>query len=475
MTSHGHRNQPALIRRPSTSALEAASPWIVAAIHIVVAVATMIGLFLTVHRRDMQSQAFEDRWVASGVYQDRWSELFSFWGANGYWNHGGLWYINDDRPFRSWVESGTLNWFDPATFDPAVPYYYRSNTGLFAAPIGLLDRVVATLVGTGHARQVMVFSTQLIAAITAIFTGLLAHRLARSWGMGRQSALVLGLCAQVVLQTSPLILASYWRYYPTHAFAAALSAFMLALAIPPERDRLAKWLAGIGAFAMVAADLPHAMVALGAWALATWLGRDVLDEAKIAPRWRSTAIGAAAAAAVLATQFIVAVLHHPDARFVGSGFLFRTGLDGDRSRQSELLDGVWKLFEGPVMYGSPGRDADAGVAPFTWGILLAAPLLALVLSAIRRRALPIVPLVVGSGAFLGFVAAFSNAAAIHPFAYPVLIVGPGSVALFGVLPAAMTRHPVGRWVAVIAAIGVAGLLAMSGLRAFAVQFPTAGA
>lgn len=464
-----------MTHRPTPSSAGSRSVWFIVGVHLVAAAATMAGLFLTVHHRDVRSSEFQRRWVDTGVYQDRWSDLYRHWGADGYWSNGGLWCVNEDRPFRRWVESGNLNWFDPATFDPSVPHYYRSNTALFAAPIGLLDRTITKFVGVGHDRQVMVAGTQGLVAITAVLTGLLAHRLARSWGADRRSALTLGLCAQIVVQTSPMMLASYWRYYPTHAFAAALSLFMLALALPACRDRMANWLAGAGAFAMVAADVPHAVVAIAAWALVTWLGGGTLANAGIRPRWIPVGIGTAAAVGVIAAQFLVALAHHPDARFVGSGLLFRTGLDGDRSMQDGILDGVRKLFEGPVMFGGPGVETDAGISPITWTILLAAPPLALVLAAVRRLPLPVVPLSIGAGAFAGYVVAFSNAVAIHPYVYPTLIVGPGAAAMFGVLPAAVGRNSIGRWIVAIAASLLAALLAMNGLRSFAVQFPLAAA
>ncbi len=458
---------------PTSSSAGFRSVWFFVGVHLFVAAATMAGLFLTVHHRDVRSGEFQRRWVDTGVYQDRWSDLYRHWGADGYWSNGGLWCVNEDRPFRRWVESGRLNWFDPATFDPSIPHYYRSNTALFAAPIGLLDRTVAKVVGVGHNRQVMVAGTQSVVAITAVLTGLLAHRFARSWSADRRIALTLGLCAQIVVQTSPIMLASYWRYYPTHAFASALALFMLALALPAGRDRMANWLAGTAAFAMVATDVPHAVVAIGVWALATWLGGDVLRRAGIRPRWLPAGIGAVAAFGVVAAQFLVALAHHPNARFVGSHMLFRTGLDGDRSMQEGLLDGVRKLFEGPVMFGGPSIQTDAGIAPITWTILLAAPPLALVLAAVRQLPLPIVPLSIGVGAFAGYVAAFSNAVAIHPYVYPTLIVGPGAAALFGVLPAAVGKKPIGRWIVAIAACLLAALMAMNGLRSFAGRFPLA--
>lgn len=437
--------------------------------HVAFAMLVLAGLFLTVHNRKVDSEAFAREWVETGVHRDPWTPLVRTWASEGYLEHGGLWRLNEDPEFRSWIEERTVDiepWLDPATFDPEVPHYYRSNTALFALPLVATRWVLSPLLQE-DSRFPNVLHSQLLLAAAAVVVGLLTHRLARISGADRTAAVALGLSGQLVFQTNAINLAAYWRHFPQQVFVTGLALFLLAIALGDTRRWLGRGLRVVAVVSMAAADLPHTVATLSAWAIAAAL----LDRDEFRPPrlWR-TLLPPVAVGVVAAIQFTLAMRQHPDAVFVGSGPLFRSGLDGDLAYYRGLLDGYGKLLVGPVLEGV----GVAGTGLLYWGVAIAAiPAILLAASRLPRLRPSCLPLAVGGGGFLLFTAAFSNAFAIHPFAYSTLLLAPATAAVFGTsigaLEGATGR---GRTIALLAA-ATAIFIAMSQLREFAVAYPIA--
>ena len=437
--------------------------------HLTFAAFVLAGLFLTVHNRQVDAEAFETTWVETGVHQDPWTPLVRTWGEEGWLAHGGLWRLNEDPEFRRWIDDRSVDiepWMDPETFDPEVPHYYRSNTALFVLPLVATRAALSPLVSE-DSRLPNAIHSQLLLAAAAVATGLLVHRLSRISGADRGSAVALGLAGQLVFQTNAINLAAYWRHFPQQLFVIGLALFLLAIALGDDRRRLAGGLRLAAVLAMAVADLPHTAATLAAWAIAAGL----LDRREFRPDrlWR-TLTPVVAVGVVAAAQFLVAIRTHPEAVFVGSGPLFRSGLDGDLAHYRGLLDGYGKLLVGPVLEGA----GVAGTGVLLWGVaILAIPLTLLAASRVPRLRPSCLPLAVGGGGFLLFASAFSNAFAIHPFAYSTLLLAPAIAAIFGSwagsLEAATGR---GRTIALLAT-AAAIFIAMSQLREFAVAYPIA--
>lgn len=436
--------------------------WSRVLVHLVFGLLVLAALFMTVHNRRVDTVHFDERW--SGIFPDRWGRLADLWVEEGYWRHGGLWRLDRDEWFQQGVtDGGASQWFDPATYEPDAPHYYRSNSALFVLPIAAAKAIGRLLGADGEQRLVVVLTSQIVVMVGAALVGLLAGRLALLAGADSRASLVLGLSAQLVFQTNPLNLAAYWDLCPQHVFVAPLCLFLIGLTDPePRRSSV---LRVVGVAGMTAVDVPHAAIALGSWAVASWLLR---SEELRGRRLAATVLPAVAVVAVVALQFLVAKWMHPEARFLGSGILSRTGLDGDVASQSGVLDGFVRLIRGPVLYGG-GR---AGTDPLFWSTALAVPFVALILAAVRPRLRPTaLPIAVALGTFGGFVLVFSNAFAIHPYVYPVLLLVASIPAVFGVLFGAL-EGGIGRpRIFALIAIAIAITSSLAALRAFAVHFP----
>ena len=437
-------------------------PFLPLLVHVVVGVLVMAGLFLTVHRRDVRSPAFESSWVKTGVFDQRWINLVETWKREGYWNHGGLWKLDGDQWFEASLK--TTPWFSGTEYQPDRSHYYRSNSALFVVPLAVTDRFVGAVMPI---RWTAVLVNQALVLVAAVLVGLLTARFAAICGADVVGALVLGLCAQCVYQTHPLNLASYFQFYMQHAFAIPCAGFLLALTYSQHGRGWARVSLAIATAAMVMADLPHAACTLVAWGAV----QAILDRRQLAPGksiW--VLVPACLGAMVVGTQFLIASWNHPDAVWSGSALLFRTGLDGDTRYFGGALHGYVRLFSGPVLYGK----GDAGREPIFWTVmLLAAPVVTALAIRWTRLRCTVIPLAAAYGGFILFAAAFCNAFAIHPYAYAVLLLLAGIPAVFGPVAGAIegvSGRP--RLVPLLSA-GIAVVIVFSQLREFATQFPIA--
>jgi hypothetical protein len=434
-------------------------------VHAVLAIAILVSLFLTVHNRRTDTECFNSSWVRTGILHDRWSVLIEAWRREGYLAHGGLWRLDDDPWFRGWIASGDTPWFEEGrNYDPSRPHYYRSNSALFVLPLAASESMLRPIVAE-QSRLPAVLHGQLVVAAAAIVVGLLGHRLARMAGADRTSSVVLGLATQMVFQTNVLHLAVYWRLYPQHVFAAPLAAFLLGIGLRNDRPRTSEWLHAIGAAGMLAVDPPHAVLTLVAWVITSL----VLDRPEMKPRLLlKTLIPALGVAAVILLQFATVAFRHPNAEFLGSSLLFRSGLDGDTGHHQGLLDGFGKLLIGRVL--EHAGVAGTGIA--WWSVVFASiPLTLIIAAKTPRLRIASGLLATGGGGFFLFCVLLSNAFAIHPFVYPTLLLVPALPCIFGLWVGALegaTGRP--RTIALLT-LAFALFLSMSQLREFAVAYP----
>jgi hypothetical protein len=244
------------------------------------------------------------------------------------------------------------------------------------------------------------------------------------------------------------------------------AAFLLALAYEDRHPKSARFACAISVFLMVLADPPHAACTLLAFLFVT----AILTPGKMSLRLcAQTLAPALAGAALIGAQFLAARWNHPDAAWVGSSLLFRTGLDGDTTYFDSAFRGYQRLVMGPVI---PGGKRDAGNGRVFWPLMLAAgPLTALAAIWWRRMRPCLVPLATACGGFILFAAIFPNAFAIHPYAYGVLLLIAGVPALFGpVLGGLDSLGGTPRVVSLLAA-AVALVIVFAQLRDFARGFP----
>ncbi len=443
--------------------------WHTAGLHSVVAVVVLVALFLTVHNRDLCSDSFERDYVETRVFQDRWNDLSDFWATDGWWTNGGLWCLNSDLNFNRWAEDGSLEHWSvegPLDLSGSGRYYYRSNSAISLVPLHLARQTKVMITGSPGGRWLLVLHNQLIVAGIGLLIGLTATRATRAMGLSLTHALVLGLGVQLVLQTHPLLLMSYFRLYFEHLFLLFGACVLLAATMP--RHRLGNVLRFIGVLGMMLADLPLAVLTLLAWATLNLIGNREWFRQE---RWsRFVLLPAGIGLAVIALQYTFVAVFQDNASFLGSSLLFRTGLDGDTTRFESLWEGIIRFIPDGVFYG-PNKAAASGI-PILWiaGFLGVASVLL-----IPHRS-PHAPAVVRLVALAGtlcfpFIVLFSNAFWIHPFAYPMLLLPVFVLAILAAVPALLASTNRMRWPFIVFAAAFAISLTMANLRLFAIAFP----
>jgi hypothetical protein len=435
----------------------------------VVAVVVLVALFLSVHNRDLHSDSFERDYVETRVFQDRWNDLSDYWATDGWWANGGLWCLNSDLNFNRWAENGSLGHWSvegPLDLSGSDRYYYRSNSAISLVPLHMARQAKVMITGSPGGRWLLVLHNQFIVAGIGLLIGLTATRATRAMGLSMTHALVLGLGVQLVLQTHPLLLMSYFRLYFEHLFLLFGACVLLSATM--HHHRLGSVLRFIGVFGMVLADMPLALLALSAWAILNLIG----DRAWFRQEgWsRFVLLPAGIGLAVIALQYAFVAVFQDNASFLGSSLLFRTGLDGDATQFGSWWEGLSGFMWGGVFYG-PNQEA-AGASPLFWVSGLLAVAVVFVIAAFRERFGPMARLVALAGTLcFPFVALFSNAFFIHPFAYPMLLLPVILLSLFAGVPAYLATLSRAPSLLILCAGIMAIIMSASNLRQYAVAFP----
>src|SRR6185369_12823923 len=102
----------------------------------------------------------------------------------------------------------------------------------------------------------------------------------------------------------------------------------------------------------------------------------------------------------------------------------------------------------------------------------AATLFVVIMAALRRIPLAvIVPLLALLGAYLLYASLFSQAVAIHPYYYDVMIFTPLMLALFVLAPSLLESKMLSQGVVVVAIIFLAAWVSLFQMRRYSVEYP----
>ena len=310
------------------------------------------------------------------------------------------------------------------TSDPHV--LYRSSSGAHRITGHLL-----ALIG-GFDWRVQALHNQAVSLLTSVLFALLAFRLALRIGVERGHALALAAGAQMVLFTFPENLAIYWDMSAQAYWLLPALAFLLIEESALEgRTRRTNVAQALTVFAMTYVEYVSATMFLVAYLLAALLMSDERPPLKrlllmLGAPWL--------AAAVLFGLQLALAGADPDVQLVGSRFLYRTGLDGDAELYQTPLDIAF------------GRDIVRAQRPaareqlFRWPILFlsgVAAVVAMLVGYVRGRVprIAVIPLLALLGSYLLYAGVFSQAVALHPYLYDLLLVPALILALFALLPA----------------------------------------
>jgi len=403
--------------------------WLVL-LFVAAGVCVLAYLALTVHRR-----AERDFAASPGAVRTR-IELTQ-WDAHGYFASYGLL-----RP----------------TDDPSV--LYRSSTGAY--------RITAYLVAlAGFDAHAQAVHNQVVSLLTSVLLALLALRLALRLGVEPLHAVALALAAQLVFFTFPENLALYWDMTAqAYWLVPALAFLLIEERVVEGRTRRMNVAQALAVFAMTWLEYVCATMFLAAYLLAALFMSDARPPLKrlllmLGAPW-------VAAMALFGLQLALAGAD-PEVKLVGSRFLYRTGLDGDAELYGTPLDIAF------------GRDIVRAQRPaareqlFRWPILFlsgAAAVVLMLIAYVRGKVprIAVVPLLALLGAYLLYAGLFSQAVALHPYLYDLLLAPALVLALFTLLPAlaeARTRTGLVTVVTLLAAAWTA----LFQVRLYAMAYP----
>jgi hypothetical protein len=348
------------------------------------------------------------------------------------------------------------------------PYIYRSSTGVALWP-AYAAQVARTTFGAQPDWFWSAHANLAFTLLTSLLLAWLGFRLARRLGVAPLPATLGAIAFLAVHFTFPDNLATYWEMSGRVPCLLLAAAFLLldGRRVDGER-RLSRWQAA-AAFGLTFAEPFSGAFFLLAWTLVTLLHDE--DPSRVRRVLLLGLAPAALAFGLYQAQLSVASARHPELAVEGSTLAFRTGLDGDLTYyrdHADLLVGRRPLVE------AHAPKAPAGVfrAPVFFLAATAMSLLLLVL-ALQGR-LPAAVTVTTFSLLGGYVlqgAVFSQALAIHPYYYDVLLYTPFALGLFAIAPALVRPRLARPGLAVGVALFCAVWMSFAQLREYAVQFP----
>lgn len=398
----------------------------------------LFALFNTVHRRSTAE-------IVNGS-PARYRELITYWRDHGYVKHAGM-----------WVRGAEEGWSPPK--EGETRYVYRSSMAHLAAAHAL--QRVSFLVRGRYSDRLMAIHNQLVIWIGATLLGWLAMRLALPLVPHGGRALLLGFLVLVTYQTFPSNLMHYWELYASGAVQLFAILFLLSTHALINGDAR-RWRAAraIAVFGVAWVDPSIALVFLPlALLVCVLMGQPVLDR-RLVP---TVLAPAAAAFALWGAQVLWMKWQFPGVQLLGSGFFFRTGLDGS----VEYVKGHWDIVAFTRFRYNAGLK---WVGLLTIGALsLLVPLLRYHRVAALRQ--PMVLLVASACLYFPYAFIFSQGVIIHPTMFDTYVVIPLLLSLFCLAPATLEHESRQGGLFVAIAVIVAACLVMVQLRTYAMDFP----
>ena len=348
---------------------------------------------------------------------------------------------------------------------------YRSGTGAYMISGFLVEKI--WMASTGHyGWRLLALHNELVSLLTSALFALLACRAARRFGVAPLRCCVMGVAAQMVWLTFPDNLAVYWGLSEQAYFLPFAICFLLLeeRALDGRRTRLITILQAFSVFAMT-----YMEYIAGTMFLAAYLATVLLLRGERPPLRRLGAILLlpwVCAFAIYGLQLNGARRERSrtGVTLSGSSFAYRSGLDGDAMFYGDHLDIAF------------GRDVVRAGRPdnpqflFRWPWLFfagAASVLASLAAYLRQRAprFVVVALFVLLGSWLLYAAVFSQAVALHPYHFDVMLATPLILALFAIVPASVESRSGSTGMIVLLALFAATWLSLFQLRIYALCYP----
>jgi len=394
--------------------------------------------WITVHRRSMAALSSADGPIRTHA-------IITHWINHGFFaSYGMLWPTPDEK------------------------FIYRSGTGAFMVSGFLLEKFWTAMTGR-YGWRLFALHNEMVLLLVASLLALLAFRIARRLGGSPLHSLVLAVGAQMVWFTFPENLAGFW-FLPEQTWCLLPALVFLLLeerALDVGRRRLLTMLQALAVFALTYIEFVAGTMFIVSYAATIFLLRG--DRPSFKRLGAILLLPWICAFAIYGIELIGVrqVSRAIGAKLTGSDFLYRSGLDGDAMFYGDHLDIAF------------GRDVvRGGRSPhlFRWEWLFLcgiAAVLATLAAYLRGRAPRIAAetLIVLIGSWFLYAAVFSQAVALHPYLFDVMLATPLIVALFAILPALAESRMNQTGMIVLLAIFAATWLSMFQLRVYAICYP----
>jgi hypothetical protein len=381
--------------------------------------------------------------------------------AEPIWSHNVVTHWID----RGYVASHGLLW---PTADGKT--LYRNGTGALMLSSFVAEKIWIGVTGR-YGWRLKAIHNLLVAVLISALLALLAYRLARRFGAAPLAAFILAVSAQMVWLTFPDNLALFWQLTAqTWCLAAALFFLLLEeAALDGRRTRRITVPQGLAVFALAYFEFVLAVMFLAAWLATVFLLRG--ERPTLKRLLVMLLLPFVAAMSIYGLQLLGARSERSKGvTVVGSGFLYRSGLDGDAMFYGDPLD---------IAFGRDVvRAQRAGNKEFLfrWETLFfagVAAVLILLAAYLRGRAPRIVIIILMTllGTYLLHAAVFSQLVALHPYLFDVLLMTPLVLALFVALPALVEVRTGGTGLIILIVLFAAAWTSLFQLRLYALAYP----
>jgi hypothetical protein len=374
-------------------------------IFLAVGLIVFVAAFLTVHHRPGEQMA-----AHSG--SQRSFNVISHWITEGYFHYSGQMVVSP----------------------PGAPLIvYKTSTGVYMVSGFLLERLYIAM--TGHySWRLLAVHNQIVTLLAAALFGLLTYRVARRFDLDARLSFAAGAAVVIVIFTFPDNLYMYWEMSSQTMWTlfAALFLVLEERCLDGRRTLPLSIAQALTVLVMTLMDKISGLAFVSAMAV-TLL---VLEQQRGA--WKRYLLIALMPAllglGIYGLQVQTRAARMPDANAVGSGFMVRSGLDGEARYYGDHLDIAKRRDTARANWPANREYLFQWKTLFILGVISVLVLVAAFVAG-RTPRIAVDALAWHIGTWLLYGAVFSQSFVIHPYLYDIILFVPLAIALFGYLPA----------------------------------------
>ena len=378
----------------------------------------VVGLFVfsflmnTVHLRpesDIQSQK---------TFLNIYMHYIEIWMRDGYWKHGGLFYI----------DAGSV-------LNPSQNSFHYRSSGIWLVSSLLIEKMNYLITGT-VSYKLMAVHNQIIIMITSVLFGFLVWRLGRRMNsVDHYAVLLASVSCLAVYQTFPQNLFYFWNITPQANFMLIVVVFFIIIESLYSEKRIPR-------IAKIALPAIVAFMVFSEYAASLFLGISFILASIVAGisfKKIKQIIGYILISYILLMifinfQFLIAKINYPNIDIVGSSAMFRMGFDGNVTHVKDHFD---LLFGRHLSHIYPTGGSAGNPEFLVWKWMFIAGVLSLIFILFKQLKkidfnFIILFSLVGMYSLYAFI--FMNAVIIHTDIYDIFLFLPLVLAFFGLMP-----------------------------------------